>query len=133
MKNRLIDSIAGYIFYTSILLLMIINFTSLELKIKQIISPIAITLFGLSMSLILFSGFLDLKIKDFEYFRSILIGIFGGLTVWLFSTINFKFPNGIILGINNVLLKLGFGIMVLLIGYKICGRDGKINKEVEDL
>lgn len=125
MKNKLMNKIASYVFYISILLLMLVNFIPLKLKMKQIIAPIAITLFGLSLVIVLFSGFLDLKLKDFEYFRNVLIGIFGGLTVWFFSTIDFSFPNGVMLGINDILIKLGFGVIVLIIGYKFIGRKGK--------
>jgi ABC-type uncharacterized transport system permease subunit len=122
MKHKLIDKIASYIFYFSILLLIIVNFIPFEIKIKQIIAPVAITLFGLSLVIVLLRGFFDLKLRDFDYFRNVLIGIFGGLTVWFFSTIDFSFPNGIMLGINDILVKLGFGMMILLIGYKIVGR-----------
>ncbi len=122
MRTKSIDKIARYIFYISILLLVLVNFVPFELKIKQIISPIAITLFGLSLVTILISGFLDLKLKDFDYFRTVLIGIFGGLTVWFLSTIDFSFSKGIRFGINDILIKLGFGIIVLVMGYKIVGR-----------
>jgi ABC-type uncharacterized transport system permease subunit len=117
-QNKKIDTIAGYIFYMSIFLLIIVNFTPLALRAKQIIMPIAITLFGLSIVIFLFSAFGELRVKDFEYFRAVLIGILGGLTVWFLSTIDFSFPDGIMLGINDILIKLGFGIMILLIGCK---------------
>ena len=125
MKNKTIDRIARYIFYSSILLLIIVNFVPFDLKVNQIIAPIAITLFGISLLLVILSSFWDFKIKDYDYFRNVLIGIFGGLTVWFLSTIDFSFPNGTMLGINDILLKLGFGIIVLVIGYKLVGRKKK--------
>lgn len=125
MKNKLIDKIASIVFWISSLLLLIVSFVPLERKIKYVISPIALILWGISLLIVVSSGFWDLKIKDYDYFRNVLIGIFGGLTVWFLSKIDLSFPNGIMVGINDILIRLIFGVMVLVIGYKLVGRKEK--------
>jgi len=122
-KERMIDKIAKMIFWVSLPLLVIIGLVPLKNEIRYIISPIMITLWGISLVMIILSGFWDFKIKDYDYFRNVLIGIFGGLTVWFFSTIDFSFSNGIMLGINNILIKLGFGVLILVLGYKLLRKN----------
>ncbi len=125
MKNRLIDKIGVNLFWIGLLLMTTVSFVPLKQEIKYIIAPIAVTLWGLSLVILIFSSFWKFKIKDYDYFRNVLIGIFGGLTVWFFSTIDFSFPNGIMLGINGILVKLGYGMIVLVIGYKLLERKEK--------
>jgi fluoride ion exporter CrcB/FEX len=129
MEHESIYKIAKYVLYVSFILLIIVSFVPFELNIKKIIAPIGITLFGVSGLIAILSHFWKFKLEDYDYFRSILIGIFGGLTVWFFSTIDFSFPNGIMLGINDIVIKLVFGILILVIGYKFLRRKNDPKKK----
>ena len=120
MKIKDILTISRISFLASTFLMILIAFAGLSLGIKQILAPIAITLFGFFLVTFLFSMFINLKNEDSDYFRNVIIGIAGGLAVWFFSGINFSFPNGILLGLNDMIIKLAISFMVLYLGYLVC-------------
>ena len=123
-KNKIIDlldSIFLSIFILGVLSLMGFQYILNE-KPHPLLFYVSITSFGLFLVTFLIKYYLaPLKKLDIDFFRNIIIGITGGIVVWILSTTNLSsFRTDFWLSSNNLLVKLGFAIFTILIGYIIC-------------
>lgn len=107
------------LFFTSVLILMFYTYF-LDAKPPVFIIYITLTSMGVGLVTLLLDDFLSIKALDLDYFKNIMIGISGGLAVWVLSETDFSFKEGFWLTINGFLIRLGFSIMIILIGYSIC-------------
>jgi len=129
-KIELFVLFAQLSFIISIILMSLITFNVVKLSTKQFLAPIAITFFGLSMVLFLLFIIFNLKNIDFEYFRNVMIGIAGGLAVWVFSTINLNPSDGLLIGLNKIMVKVGISLMILYFGYVICRKKKETKNDI---
>ena len=122
IKKQIFEKIITWsiaIFISSVLVLMFYKYF-LDVKPPIIVIGITITSIGVFLITLLLDRFLSLKDSDSDYFKNIMIGISGGLAVWVLSETDFSFKEGFWLTMNGFAIRVGFAIMVILIGYKIC-------------
>ncbi len=112
------------IFILSVLVLMFYKYF-LDVKPPIIVIGITMTSIGVFLITLLLDRFLSLKDSDLDYFRNIMIGISGGLAVWILSATDFSFKDGFWLTMNGFLIRVGFAIMVILIGYSVCKKKNE--------
>ena len=123
-KREILINLFKIFFFASMAIMFYLIFP-INITIKQFLAPIAITFFGISIISLVVYSFLGLKLKAPKYFENVMIGVAGGLSVWVFSTIDFSFKNGFLLGINDILTKVGFSLLIILIGYSIVKKSHK--------
>ena len=107
------------IFFVSTLTLMFYKYF-LNAVPPFLVSYISATSIGIGLVFLLLNRFLSLKDSDLDYFKNIMIGVSGGLAVWVLSEIDFTFKEGFWLTVNGLLVRAGFAIVIILIGYSIC-------------
>lgn len=124
-KKEILIQIFVVSFFASLILMIFVSLAPVEISIKQFFAPIGLTLFGISIISLVVYSFLGLKLEAPKYFENVMIGVAGGLAVWVFSTINLSFEEGFWLGINDILIKFGFSLFIILLGYKIIKKSRK--------
>jgi len=87
---------------------------------------ISITTLGIVLVSVLLERLFCLRDIDLDYFKNIMVGISGGIAVWLLTEIDFTFKDGFLLTINGALIKIGFSLVILLIGYGIYKNNSKL-------
>mgnify|MGYP001575066917 CR=1 FL=1 len=107
------------LFFSSVSVLMFYTYF-LNARPPFFISYLALTSFGFGVVSFLLYNFLEVKDYDIDYFKNIMIGLSGGFAVWILSEMDFSFKKGFWLTVNGFLLRTGFAIAVILIGYRIC-------------
>ncbi len=120
-KQKLFENVVSYsfgFFFVGTLIMMFF-FYILKQTPPLTLSYFSITSFGVFLVTMLFNSFLSLKHIDIDYFRNVMIGISGGLAVWIFSGVDLAFEDGW-LSINSLIVRLGFALMIILIGYSVC-------------
>lgn len=130
MKERqkltlFIDRIFFFTFIGCVAVLMFYYYILHEVA-HPFVFYIAASSAGLFTIIWLVKGYLlPLRTLDLEYFRNIVIGIIGGIVVWILSTTSKAgFEADFWLSLNELFVKIGIAIFVILIGYIIC-RHGK--------
>lgn len=121
-KDKLFKNVIGYslaFFFLGMLSSIFFRYI-LGQQPPTIFFYISITSLGIFLISLLINAFWGIKSIDVDYFRNVMIGVAGGLAVWVFSGADFTFKNGFWLSINQFLIRMGFAIMILLIGYSIC-------------
>lgn len=107
----------------------VITFIPVSILYKQILAPIAITLFGLSTFFFLVYLVGNLKQVNYEYFKSIMVGISGGLAVWISTTINLNLIHqDLLLGLNEIMSKIVISLGIIIVGY-LFYRKGEVKNE----
>lgn len=118
---RLLDLIFLSIFFLGGILLMFYKYL-LNAKPHPLIFYITVTASGLFVLIYIIIYYLmPLKKLDLNYFRNIIIGIIGGIAVWILSSTTYAaFKEDFWLSLNNLIIKVGMAIFIILIGYIVC-------------
>lgn len=122
IKKQIFDKVVVWsfsLFFISVLILIFYIYF-LDESPPVFLSYVVATSMGVGLVFLLLDRFLSIKDFDLSYFKNIMIGVSGGLAVWVLSEIDFSFKEGFWLTVNWFLVRLGFAIMVILIGYGIC-------------
>ncbi len=120
-KGKIFGKIVSWsfaLFFAGTLMLMFYKYILNE-QPATFLFYITISSLGVGLVSLLLNSFLSMKDYDLDYFKNIMIGISGGLAVWVFSEIDLSFKEGFWLTINEFMIRVGFSLMIILIGYSL--------------
>lgn len=80
---------------------------------------VSMTCIGLELSLICLGFVTNIKKVDFEYFRMVMIGIVGGLVVWILTGLNLSSKGDFWISLNNVIIRGLISLSIIVIGFII--------------
>lgn len=120
--RNIISSIMGWTFGIAIgvLLVGITAFYIFDKNSSEDLIYFGITFMGLFL-LFVYLGFVFHTIKEIDrnYFRNVMVGVSGGLAVWVFGGIKWDISKGFWLAINGVIAKVILSLAIIFIGFLV--------------